>query len=256
MTRTLRLTSVLWAAAFTLCATETKTWSQDEYSSFEKGEHREVVALERRAAPPGARVPVRCSTAPPCISGRWRKIPRATCTRGAAGRAVRAARESTLSPKTAKASRSRSSRTTLKSTPLRSMRKDRVYAGTSPDGKVYRISAGGKPEVFFDPKAKYIWAMAFDSHGDLFVATGDRGEIYRVGAGRQGQGVLQDLGDACTLAGAGRERQPDRGHRARRTGPPSLAESRRLRALPDGQARDHGSGGGQERGDLCRRRGQ
>lgn len=58
--------------------------------------------------------------------------------------------------------------------------KDRVYVATSPDGKVYRISGGGKPEVFYDPKTKYIWAMAFDSHGNLFVATGDQGEIHRV----------------------------------------------------------------------------
>jgi hypothetical protein len=57
---------------------------------------------------------------------------------------------------------------------------DRVYAATSPDGKVYRVAGGGKPEVFYDPKAKYIWAMAFDRNGNLFVATGDRGEIHRV----------------------------------------------------------------------------
>src|SRR4051794_96472 len=30
-------------------------------------------------------------------------------------------------------------------------RQDRVYAATSPDGKVYRIDASGKPEVFYDP---------------------------------------------------------------------------------------------------------
>ena len=29
--------------------------------------------------------------------------------------------------------------------------------------------------VFFDPKTKYIWALAFDSNGNLFVATGDQG---------------------------------------------------------------------------------
>jgi sugar lactone lactonase YvrE len=57
---------------------------------------------------------------------------------------------------------------------------DRVYAGTAPDGKVYRINAQGKPEVFYDPKAKYIWALAFDAQGDLFVATGDQGEIHKV----------------------------------------------------------------------------
>ncbi len=58
--------------------------------------------------------------------------------------------------------------------------RDRVYAATSPDGKVYRISGNSKPEIFYDPKAKYIWAMAFDSKGDLFVATGDQGEIHEV----------------------------------------------------------------------------
>jgi hypothetical protein len=58
--------------------------------------------------------------------------------------------------------------------------KDRVYVATSPDGKVYRVSVNGKPEVFYDPKAKYIWAMTFNSKGDLFVATGDQGEIHRV----------------------------------------------------------------------------
>src|SRR5262249_45068953 len=31
-----------------------------------------------------------------------------------------------------------------------------------------------------DPKAKYIWGMLFDGAGNLFVATGDKGEIYRV----------------------------------------------------------------------------
>ena len=37
-----------------------------------------------------------------------------------------------------------------------------------------------KAEVFYDPHTKYIWAMAFSKSGDLFVATGDQGEIHRV----------------------------------------------------------------------------
>ncbi|MBX9603865.1 MAG: hypothetical protein K2X35_22855 [Bryobacteraceae bacterium] len=65
--------------------------------------------------------------------------------------------------------------------------RDRVYAATSPEGKVYRISADGKAEVFYDPRAKYIWALAFSRSGELFVATGDRGEIHRVGADGKGQ---------------------------------------------------------------------
>ena len=64
-------------------------------------------------------------------------------------------------------------------------RKDQVFAATSPDGKVYRIVLG-KPELFYDPKAKYIWAMAFNSKGDLIIATGDRGESHRVPADGRG----------------------------------------------------------------------
>ena len=60
------------------------------------------------------------------------------------------------------------------------MRATAIYAATSPDGKVYRLVAGAKPEVFYDPKAKYIWALAFNKSGDLLVATGDPGAIHRV----------------------------------------------------------------------------
>jgi hypothetical protein len=92
-----------------------------------------------------------------------------------------------------------------------------LYAATSPDGKVYKIEhkapakkakpqpapepaqnpsasdAGKTPvdasftsSVFFDPKTKYIWDMALDAQGQLFVATGDRGEIFRVNRGGEG----------------------------------------------------------------------
>ncbi len=65
-----------------------------------------------------------------------------------------------------------------------------VYAGTSPDGKIYRIengggSAGYRVTEYFDPHARYIWALQFASDGALFAATGDQGKIFRVtGAGR------------------------------------------------------------------------
>ncbi len=93
-----------------------------------------------------------------------------------------------------------------------------IYAATSPDGKVYKIQKGKSGEestaaekavkvpdkkaadqsaaeahqkevpvdpsytssVFFDPKTKYIWSMALDRDGRLYVATGDHGEIFRV----------------------------------------------------------------------------
>ena len=73
-----------------------------------------------------------------------------------------------------------------------------LYAATNPDGKVYKIerkaaSAEKKDEksksegewnssVYFDPGTKYIWGLALDRNGNLYVATGDHGQIFRVAA--------------------------------------------------------------------------
>src|SRR3954466_6713502 len=56
-----------------------------------------------------------------------------------------------------------------------------LYAGTSPNGKVYRIDPNdGKATVSYDPKQAYIWALAFLPNGDLAVATGGDGKLFRV----------------------------------------------------------------------------
>lgn len=55
-----------------------------------------------------------------------------------------------------------------------------LYAGTIPDGKVYKISPDGKSSVFFEPKERYIWALQFDDAGNLFVATGENGKLFKV----------------------------------------------------------------------------
>jgi hypothetical protein len=95
-----------------------------------------------------------------------------------------------------------------------------IYAATNPDGKVYKIEPGAatepvidgrdarhpkstksgdaakpdehvksdtskpasdwKSSVFFDPGTKYIWSLALDDSGNLYVATGDHGQIFRV----------------------------------------------------------------------------
>ena len=90
-----------------------------------------------------------------------------------------------------------------------------IYAATAPDGKVYKLEhkPGGRSEeattdskssekdsgkaaekdqakpsvdaswsasVYFAPGTKYIWDLALDMSGNLYVATGDHGEIYRV----------------------------------------------------------------------------
>jgi hypothetical protein len=90
-----------------------------------------------------------------------------------------------------------------------------IYAGTAPDGKVYKIEhkpaekGSAKPDaksdaktaaekdsskdnakptldpswtssVYFAPGTKYIWDIVLDKAGNLYVATGDHGEIYKV----------------------------------------------------------------------------
>lgn len=84
-----------------------------------------------------------------------------------------------------------------------------LYAATNPDGKVYKIEhsagsgnesagdgrdarpstakdetskteAGWSSSVYFDPGTKYIWALALDSAGNLYVGTGDHGQIFRI----------------------------------------------------------------------------
>jgi WD40 repeat protein len=89
-----------------------------------------------------------------------------------------------------------------------------IYAATAPDGKVYKLehkpreksesktesksdgkSSGkempsdpAKPVLdpswssseYFAPGTKYIWDLALDKAGNLYVATGDHGEIYKV----------------------------------------------------------------------------
>jgi hypothetical protein len=85
-----------------------------------------------------------------------------------------------------------------------------IYAATAPDGKVYKIEhkPGEKNEPakseskpadtaqkdpakptldpswtsseYFAPGTKYIWDLAMDKTGNLYVGTGDHGEIYKV----------------------------------------------------------------------------
>ncbi|MCC7008905.1 MAG: hypothetical protein IT184_08820 [Acidobacteria bacterium] len=56
----------------------------------------------------------------------------------------------------------------------------RVYAATAPDGRVYAIEADGSARPFFDPEEKYIWALAVDPVGQLWVGAGNPAVIYRV----------------------------------------------------------------------------
>jgi hypothetical protein len=62
-----------------------------------------------------------------------------------------------------------------------------LYAGTSPNGKIYRVDPdSGKATVFYDPKQAYIWAMTFVGN-DLAVATGVDGKLFKVSPSGEGK---------------------------------------------------------------------
>jgi hypothetical protein len=73
-----------------------------------------------------------------------------------------------------------------------------VFAGTSPNGKVYRIARGKdgawKSEVFFAPGETYIWALARAADGSLLVGTGTQGKLFKVASSGKGN-VLYDSDD-------------------------------------------------------------
>jgi sugar lactone lactonase YvrE len=69
-----------------------------------------------------------------------------------------------------------------------------VYAATLPSGKVYQLDpkVEGKNDdsakVIFDPaqtqeKPKYVWDLAFDGQGRVYVATGGPAAVYRTARG-------------------------------------------------------------------------
>ena len=69
-----------------------------------------------------------------------------------------------------------------------------IYAATLPSGKVFRLSPHAQNRnddnatVVFDPagtkeKPKYVWDLAFDAQGRLYIATGGPAAIYRVTPG-------------------------------------------------------------------------
>jgi hypothetical protein len=69
-----------------------------------------------------------------------------------------------------------------------------LLAGTSPNGKIYRIDPNsGTQSVFYDPQQAYIWAIE-PSGNDLLVATGVDGKLFRVTADGKGS-VLYDATD-------------------------------------------------------------
>lgn len=74
-------------------------------------------------------------------------------------------------------------------------REGALLVGSSPNGKVYRVDPeNGKQTTFFDPQQAYIWALQVLRDGDVAVATGVEGKLFRVNAKGEGK-VLYDATD-------------------------------------------------------------
>jgi hypothetical protein len=86
-----------------------------------------------------------------------------------------------------------------------------LTVATSPDGKVYKVPAGGGTgTVIFDPsttaeKPKYLWDLAQGNAGEVYVAAGAPAVVYRLHPGGGKPEVLFKTADQhirCLLMGA------------------------------------------------------
>ena len=55
-----------------------------------------------------------------------------------------------------------------------------VYAGTAPEGFVYRIDANGAGDILFDAEELYVWDLAMGPDGMIYAAVGPDGAVYRI----------------------------------------------------------------------------
>jgi hypothetical protein len=173
-----RLTALLLTTAALLTASQTRTWTQSDYSDFEKGviKNLSVRSDGLLSLAPRSRELMDTSAA-----YLWALAQDSKGNLYAAGGP--GAKLYRISPDAKTSSEKPKPIADLDALGIQALAvdsRDRVYAATAPDGKVYRIAGNAKPEIFYEPKAKYIWAMTFNAQGDLFVATGDPGEIDRV----------------------------------------------------------------------------
>lgn len=66
---------------------------------------------------------------------------------------------------------------------LLAARNGAIYAGTSPDGKLYKITVSGDKKEFkefYDSEEKFIWDIKEDNAGNIILATGVSGAVFRV----------------------------------------------------------------------------
>lgn len=181
--RFLRVLAPVLCAFLPLWAVETQVWEHSEAADFEKGTlHKLSLSSEGRLTP----APVMREIYDPSVSFLWAIARDSKGNLYAGGGSVGSSKSKLIVVNPAGQAKTLVELDGMAIQAIAVDKQDRVYAATSPDGKVYRVNAAGHAEVFYDPHSKYIWALAFSSNGDFFVATGDQGEIHRVTANGAG----------------------------------------------------------------------
>jgi len=179
----LRVAAPLLCAFLPLWAVETQIWEHSDAADFEKGTlHKLSLSSEGRLTP----APVVHEIYDPSVSFLWAIARDSKGNLYAGGGSVGSSKSKLIVVNPAGQAKTLADLDGMAIQAIAVDKQDRVYAATSPDGKVYRVDPAGRAEVFYDPHSKYIWALAFSSSGDLFVATGDQGEIHRVTANGTG----------------------------------------------------------------------
>lgn len=80
---------------------------------------------------------------------------------------------------------------------------DDVYAGTVPEGRIYRVGSDGRPHEIARPDGvEHVWSLVWDGQRNiLFAGTGPEGRVYAID--RQGRAQLwwdSDAGHVMSLA--------------------------------------------------------
>ncbi len=58
--------------------------------------------------------------------------------------------------------------------------KGRIFAGTAPEGFVYRIEPDGEGELIFDAEEPYVWDMVIGPDGMIYAGYGPGAVVYRI----------------------------------------------------------------------------
>lgn len=76
-----------------------------------------------------------------------------------------------------------------------------LFAGTSPNGGLYRVENGKAQEIWHSP-VKYIWSLQGAPDGTIFIGTGEGGRVYRFD-GKTKTDVYYETGQSSVTSLAG-----------------------------------------------------